>query len=360
MAGKPSFDIGRYAKTMPPIPGADVPRTIDTVTGEILRLKQDVGNAILDIGRRLIEAKELLPHGEWLPWLTERVQFSERTAQNFMRLAREWSDPQTLADIGTKKAIMLLSIPADERQQYIAEPHMAGGQPRSVADMSSKELEQALRRRASAANPQPVADLPPTAPPAAETKSATGCGFEAPAEPKAASAAAETVPGKNPAISDARLDWRHIEAAFCARVAKHRQETGMTRKEFAASIGEYPGTYAAWENRSLPGCDRVPKLALALGVTTDYLFGLTDDPKPPALPEGQLIISGYMPGGTNPGGPCSCVALMDAGGRKLTKKLLVWNGVSWSFPNGASVEMEPSWWLRLPEDPEKSKGDEKA
>ena len=49
-------------------------------------MKQDAGNAILSIGQRLIEAKAMLPHGEWLPWLTEQVEFSERTARNFMRL----------------------------------------------------------------------------------------------------------------------------------------------------------------------------------------------------------------------------------------------------------------------------------
>lgn len=56
-------------------------RTIETITSEILELKKQAGKALLGIGQRLIEAKETLPHGEWLPWLTERVEFSERTAQ---------------------------------------------------------------------------------------------------------------------------------------------------------------------------------------------------------------------------------------------------------------------------------------
>ena len=45
-------------------------RDIETITGEIIQLKQDAGNAILGIGQRLIEAKAMLSHGEWLPWLT--------------------------------------------------------------------------------------------------------------------------------------------------------------------------------------------------------------------------------------------------------------------------------------------------
>ena len=67
-------------------------RDIETITGEILEAKRAGGEAILTIGRCLIEAKEQLPHVEWLPWLNGRVEFSERTARNFMRLAREWSN----------------------------------------------------------------------------------------------------------------------------------------------------------------------------------------------------------------------------------------------------------------------------
>ena len=74
-------------------------RDIEVITREILDAKRRGGEAILTIGRCLTEAKQALPHGEWLPWLNERVEFSERTAQNFMRLAREWSNPQALADL---------------------------------------------------------------------------------------------------------------------------------------------------------------------------------------------------------------------------------------------------------------------
>ena len=61
-------------------------RDIEVITQEILDAKRRGGEAILTIGRCLTEAKQAIPHGEWLPWLNERVEFSERTAQNFMRL----------------------------------------------------------------------------------------------------------------------------------------------------------------------------------------------------------------------------------------------------------------------------------
>lgn len=130
-------DLGRIiAQTMaPPAEG----RTIETITKDILEAKRRGGEAILTIGRCLIEAKEMLSHGEWRSWLEERVEFSERSAQRFMRLAREWSNPTTLSDLGASKALMLLALPEGEREQFV-EDH-------NVIDMSARQLEQAIRDR---------------------------------------------------------------------------------------------------------------------------------------------------------------------------------------------------------------------
>jgi hypothetical protein len=38
----------------------------------------------------LAEAKAALPHGAWRAWLAARVECSERTAQLYMQLARDW------------------------------------------------------------------------------------------------------------------------------------------------------------------------------------------------------------------------------------------------------------------------------
>lgn len=144
MAGK-HFDIEKYAKSMGVGISQSGERSIETITSEILQMKEDAGNAIIGIGQRLIEAKSMLPHGEWTQWLTEQVEFSERTAQNFMRLAREWSNPQALADLGATKALTLLALPPEERQQFIEENHIVDGEEKSVIDMTSRELEKAIR-----------------------------------------------------------------------------------------------------------------------------------------------------------------------------------------------------------------------
>ena len=150
------FDIGKYANQLArasameqqihTADNGDI-RDIETITAEILQLKEDAGNAILGIGQRLIEAKAMLSHGEWLPWLTERVEFSERAAQRFMKLAREWSNPTVLSDLGATKALTLLALPPEEREQFITDHHTVNGEEKTVIDMTSRELEQAIRER---------------------------------------------------------------------------------------------------------------------------------------------------------------------------------------------------------------------
>lgn len=138
------FDISKFAAEHQ-APSAE--RSIETITTEILTLKQDAGNAILGIGQRLNEARAILPEGEWLQWLTEQVDFSPRTAQRFMRLAREWSDATALSHLGATKALTLLALPPEERQQFIEENHIVDGEEKSVIDMTSRELEKAIRER---------------------------------------------------------------------------------------------------------------------------------------------------------------------------------------------------------------------
>lgn len=99
----------------------------------------------------------------------------------------------------------------------------------------------------------------------------------------------EMVVPRNPSADDPRL--KNMTPKFCERVKALREATGLTRKEFAESIGEYPGTYSAWENNSLAGAGSLPKLALTLGTTMDYLCGLTDDPGQ----DKTVILPGWSP-----------------------------------------------------------------
>lgn len=144
MAGK--FNLAEHIQSAQP----PAPRDIEVITREILDAKRQAGENILTIGRGLIEAKSFLSHGEWLIWLEERVDFSERAAQRFMRLAREYSNPTALSDLGATKALMLLAIPAEGREEFISAPHLVDGEEKTVIDMTSRELETVIKERDAA------------------------------------------------------------------------------------------------------------------------------------------------------------------------------------------------------------------
>lgn len=121
---------------------SDIIRTADTIAAEINIIKAQVRQtavlATIEIGKRLKEAKSLVPYGEWGKWLEVNVDYSERKAQNAMALAEEYAlkDPQSIADLDVTKAVMLLAVPGDEREAFMVE--------HQVEDISVRELKAAI------------------------------------------------------------------------------------------------------------------------------------------------------------------------------------------------------------------------
>lgn len=138
-------------------------RSLETVTAEIVTITGQarcaVVSAAIEVGRRLVEAKEMVPHGEWGRYLEEKVSFSVSQANNMMRLYNEYgSNQESLFGTGAKaiealtvtSAIRLLSLPAEEREAFVEE--------NDVAAMSTRELEKAIRERNEAREAQKAAE----------------------------------------------------------------------------------------------------------------------------------------------------------------------------------------------------------
>ena len=60
-------------------------------------------------GELLVEAKALVQHGQWLPWLADHVAISERTAQLYMRLAKNRGEIEA-----TKSAMAIADLTLNE------------------------------------------------------------------------------------------------------------------------------------------------------------------------------------------------------------------------------------------------------
>ena len=70
-----------------------ITRTAEVIASEIVSIKETARTtlqaiatgAAVEIGKRLKEAKSLVPYGEWGTWLKANVDYSERTANVFSR-----------------------------------------------------------------------------------------------------------------------------------------------------------------------------------------------------------------------------------------------------------------------------------
>lgn len=123
-------------------------RTPDVVAAEINAIKDQtrkmiLGNSI-EIGRRLCEAKEMVPYGEFGRWLEESVDYSQSTANNLMKIYDEYgasqgelfgasAKSQTLGKLSYSQAVALLGVPSEEREAFAEETH--------AEDLSVRELQ---------------------------------------------------------------------------------------------------------------------------------------------------------------------------------------------------------------------------
>ena len=81
-------------------------------------------------GKLLLEAKDTCKHGEWLLWIAANFVGSEKTAHNYMRVARRWpqimatAKAQRVADLSLREALRLA------RYGYARKPYRNDGSER--------------------------------------------------------------------------------------------------------------------------------------------------------------------------------------------------------------------------------------
>jgi Protein of unknown function (DUF3102) len=62
------------------------PRRRELIQDRVAAL-QGGASHIVRVGQYLARAKELIAHGEWLPWVEKNFPFKHRTAQHYIRFA---------------------------------------------------------------------------------------------------------------------------------------------------------------------------------------------------------------------------------------------------------------------------------
>ena len=127
-------------------------RSIEIIETEIITITRQAQvtamHFICELGKRLTEAKELVEHGNWGQWLEERVNYSQSTAENYMKIFKEYkgnqyslfgdlSESQTLLNLDATKLLLLTKIPADERERFADD--------NDAENISVRELKQRIK-----------------------------------------------------------------------------------------------------------------------------------------------------------------------------------------------------------------------
>lgn len=142
--------------------GAEAPRTLEVVAAEIRTyMAIHLGSAV-EIGRRLYEAKAMLPYGQFGKWIEENTGFSRSHANNYMRLFDKYAaaqgslfgaaveNVQAFGHLSVSKALALLALPDGEREEFV-ETH-------DVEGMSTRELQAAIEERDEALKRAKIAE----------------------------------------------------------------------------------------------------------------------------------------------------------------------------------------------------------
>lgn len=121
-------------------------RTPDLIADEINSIKSQTREMVLyssiEIGRRLVEAKSMLKHGQWISWLKNSVNYSVKTANYLMKMHKEYGSEDkitTFGSLNSTQAIILFGVPKEEREKFILTPFKINGALKTFKDMSIRE-----------------------------------------------------------------------------------------------------------------------------------------------------------------------------------------------------------------------------
>lgn len=119
-------------------------RTPELIAHEINAIKEEVQDAVIngtiEIGKRLCEAKNMVPAGRWGQWLKDNISYSERTAQNAMAIYNEYGKkgvPAGLMNASLTNALQLIGLPEDIKHSLIDSGE--------AEELSSRELKERIK-----------------------------------------------------------------------------------------------------------------------------------------------------------------------------------------------------------------------
>lgn len=111
---------------------------LNSLVSEIKFFENQAVVSYWEIGKRLAQAKEQVPHGEWERWIKDNLGYTKRTAQRLIQVSEEYSNTTTVSHLNFSKVLALTSIKDEtEREEFVAN--------NSVEDMTVRELKAEIK-----------------------------------------------------------------------------------------------------------------------------------------------------------------------------------------------------------------------
>ena len=254
-------------------------RSIEIVTAEITMIRDNARRVFLEsviqIGTRLEEAKQMVPSGEWTAYLTDKLGYKPSTAQNYMRIAREFGGGQvsltgkTAADafgqLSYSQILPLLGMAEEEREELAEE--------NDLPSMSSREIAALVKERDEA---KEAADL---------AKSAADSAHVAADEARKEAAAAEgracetrkTLDSVTADRDNALAEVKHLQEELDKmedKPAEVRELTEDELEEIRSKVREENAEAAkAAEERARAAEEKLDKVKNPAAHKVNFLFG---------------------------------------------------------------------------------------
>lgn len=113
---------------------------LDVIESDIKQRKDQIAICMLEIGDRLIRAKQILKHGQFQDWIESNVMLSYKTASNFMRAAKAFPEEKrkSISFLKSTQVLLLAELPEETRDTFITDNDVSG--------MSTRELKAAIGR----------------------------------------------------------------------------------------------------------------------------------------------------------------------------------------------------------------------
>lgn len=111
---------------------------LDGLAAQARTLRLNINVNMWQLARVFVEAKDLVPHGEWGQWLQENADVSVRTAEDMMAAYRRFGGKAPFQTLSPSQTFRLLPLPEGSEDRF-AEEH-------DIQSMTTRQIQEAVKQ----------------------------------------------------------------------------------------------------------------------------------------------------------------------------------------------------------------------